>query len=127
MATAVPLLLCNLAYADPVSQDVTLLGVFTGLQATRFPTPARDFSVYALLVGDPVETGEVLLECRQMTTGELCAEAGARQQLGSRGKRQLHIRLGEVIFPDPGEYDFTLQFDGELVGQQTILVSEVQR
>ena len=127
MATAASVLLCNLIYADPVSEDVTLLGVFTGLQATRFPTPARDFSVYALLVGEPVETGEVLLECRHVSTGELCAEARARQQLGSRGKRQLHIRLGEVIFPDPGENDFILLFDGELVGQQTILVSKVQR
>jgi hypothetical protein len=127
MATATSLLLCNLVYADPVSQDVTLLGVFTGLKATRFPTPARDFSVFALLVGEPEETGDLVLECREVSTGELCAEAKTRQQLGHGGKRQVHIRLGELTFPRPGSYEFALAFDGELLGQQTIVVSEARQ
>lgn len=127
MATASSLLLCNLVYADPVSQHVTLLGVFTAFQATRFPTPARDFSAYALLVGEPAETGELVLECREVITGELCAEARGTQQLGSRGKRQVHVRLGELTFPRAGDYEFTLRFDGETVAQQTIAVSQVQQ
>jgi hypothetical protein len=62
-----------------------------------------------------------------VATGELCAEAKTRQQVGGGGKRQVHIRLGELRFPRPGAYEFALTFDGELVGQQTILVSEASR
>ena len=127
MATATPLLLCNQVYVDPASQDVTLLGIFTGLQATRFPTPARDFSIYALMVGEPVETGQLVVECREMSPGELCARIGGRVQLGSRGKRQVHIRVGELRFPRPGEYAFALLFDGELVAEQTLMVSRAER
>jgi hypothetical protein len=122
---AVPLLLCHLVYEDPVSHNMTLLGMFTRLRATRFPTPYRDISVYTLLTGDPGELGQLALQCIAQATGQVCAEETQRIQIGGGGKRHIHIRLGEVRFPEPGVYRFVLFFEDEPIAEQTIDVGEV--
>lgn len=124
--SAVPLLLCHLVYEDPVSHNMTLLGMFTRLRATKFPTPYRDVSVYTLLSGDAGETGQLALRCIAESTKEVCAEETHRVQIGSEGKRHIHIRLGELRFPTPGVYRFELFFEGELIAEQTIQVWEGQ-
>ena len=90
--SAVPLLLCHLVYEDPISHNMTLLGMFTRLRATKFPTPYRDVSVYTLLSGDAGETGQLAMRCIAEATDEVCAEEAQRIQIGSEGKRHIHIR-----------------------------------
>ena len=125
MVTATALLLCDFVYEDPTSHNVTVLGIFTAFRPSRFPSPARPFSAYALLVGGPGEAGELLLQCTE-EDGELVHfYETVRTQLGSSGKRHVHIRFGEDFrFPRPGRYRFTLAFNGGLIGEQTITLSE---
>jgi hypothetical protein len=122
--TAVPLLLCHLVYEDPVSHNVTLLGTFTRLRATKFPTPHRDVSVYTLLSGEAGETGLLTLQCLAEATGEIRAEESQRVEIGAGGKRHVHVRLGELCFPAPGVYRFVVLFEHELVAEQSMHVLE---
>ncbi len=65
MASAAAFLLCDFVWVDPISNNHTILGVFTRLRARRFPTPLREISGYALLVGDPGEFGELVVAREQ--------------------------------------------------------------
>ena len=65
---ATGLLLCNAVYEDPSSHNVTLLGIFTELYSTKFPTPYRSINVYALLTGDIGEFTELTLTGVSETT-----------------------------------------------------------
>ena len=124
MADATGLLLCNFVYEDPSSHNVTLLGVFTELYSSRFPTPYRSISVYALLTGDVGEFTELTLTSVSESTQKELLRIVQRAQIGRSGKRQVHIRTDEVSFPDPGEYRFSLACDGQVVAVQRILVLE---
>ena len=126
MATATPVLLCDLVHEDPRGHNVTLLGIFTDVRCSRFPSPSRLISAYALLDGDPGEVGEVTLACVEDATGDVQFEERQRIQIGSNGKRHVHIRCGEGFhFPRPGFYRFMLSFDGDPIGEQTLTVQEV--
>jgi len=120
---ATSLLLCNHVYEDPDSHNVSILGVFTTLRSTKFPTPYRVINVYALLAGEPGEVGELVFQC-ESDTGELIAEETRGVLLGSLGKRHLQVRLDELRFPEPGKYRFTLMAEGKIVGEQSFLVEE---
>ena len=121
---ATPLLICDQVYEDPVSHNVTLLGIFTTLRATKFPTPYRVMSVYTQLVGDAGEFGEVTLRCESTANGQVLAAETYRVQIGALGTRHVHIRLDDLRFPEPGQYRFSLHVEDETIGEQTILVTE---
>ncbi len=120
------LMLCNAVYEDPSSHNVTLLGIFTTLRATRFPTPYRDISVYAILKGLPGESGQLTLSCSSIATGLECAKERQRIQIGASGRRHVHVRLAEFRFPEPGEYVFSLIYDDLLIAEQELLVLEAE-
>ena len=122
--SAIPLLLCDLVYEDPVSHNVTLLGIFTTVRATKFPTPYRIMSIYTQLIGDPGEVGELSLQCESVANGQVLAAESYRVQIGSFGKRHVHIRLDELRFPEPGSYCFSLLVENHAIAEQTILVTE---
>ena len=113
---ATPLLICDQVYEDPVSHNVTLLGIFTTLRATRFPTPYRVMSVYTQLVGDTGEFGAVTLRCESTAKRHLLAAETYRVQIGTLGTRHVHIRVDDLRFPEPGHYRFSLQVDDETIG-----------
>jgi len=121
---ATGLLLCNAVYEDPSSHNVTLLGIFTELYSTKFPTPYRNISVYALLTGEVGEFTELTLACVSEMTQATVLSVSQRVQIGRNGKRQVHIRSGAMSFPEPGEYRFSLASDGEVVAVQKVLVLE---
>ena len=121
--TPTSLLLCYQVYVDPVSFNVTLFGIFTSLRSTRFPTPSREYSVYALLQGEPGERGELRLECVDESTGAVLASHLQRAEIGALGKRHILAPLSEFRFPHPGVYRFALTFNDETIASQTIHVS----
>ena len=118
------LLFCDQVYEDPSSHNVTLLGIFTELFSTKFPTPYRDFSIYALISGDVGEFTELTLSCVSESSREELFNVTRRDQIGRNGKRQVHIRIGELSFPEPGEYRFSILSDGEQIAVQKLNVLE---
>lgn len=122
---AASLLLCNYVYDDPISRNLTLLGIFTSLRATKFPTPYRSMMVYALLIGDPGESGELKLECVADATQAACGEDRLRVTIGEQGKRHIRLWLDGVRFPTRGLYHFRLSFDDEPIAELTIPVEGV--
>jgi hypothetical protein len=110
-------------FEDPDSGNLAVLGIFTTLRATKFPTPYRVLSIYALLTGSPGETAELEFQCVS-ADGEVLARETSRIVLGSLGKRHLNIRLDQLRFPEPGEYRFALSSEDEIIGEETFLVLE---
>ncbi len=104
--------------------NVTLLGIFTSLRATHFPTPYRSIMVYTLLSGDPGENGQLRLRCVSELTGEVSADESMRVQVGDQGMRQVRFWLDAVRFPESGPYRFTVTFEADVIAELTIHVQE---
>ena len=122
--SATTLLLCDLVWEDPVSRNITLLGVFTALRATRFPSPQRSLSLYTLLLGRPDETGRLLLECVDVASGTTDRLAHGSVTIGQEGHRHANFRLDRFRFPRPGRFMFRLTCDGHLIAQHTVTLKE---
>ncbi|MBI2478149.1 MAG: hypothetical protein HYV60_05735 [Planctomycetia bacterium] len=116
-----PLLLCNYVYEDPVSHNVTLLGIFTSLRATKFPTPSGATMVYTLLSGNAGTVGLLSLQVVSEQNDSVCIDESQRVQIGDSGKRHVRFWL-DIRFPEPGNYRFTLTFDTAVIGETTLLV-----
>lgn len=126
MLSAAPLLLCNLVYADPDSGNITLLGMFVGFRASKFPTPYRRLSAYTLVIGTPGEFLELTFRCCEEQTQQIHLEEIQRIDIGKNGKRHLHIAFGEIFrFPRPGQYRFTLSHNGDVIAEHTLEVTQL--
>ena len=123
--SAASLLLCYHVWVHPTSGNVTLHEVFSTFRVTGPGAHRIPISVYALLTGDPAETGSIQLECIEQATGRVYARARGSVTMGVLGTRHLHIRLDQYYFPRPGLYRFVLTAQQQVIAEQTITVREV--
>ncbi len=126
MVTTTPLLFCNLVYSDPDSGNVTLLGMFAGFRASKFPTPFRRLSAYTLMIGTPGEFSELMFRCCEEQTQQIHFEEIQRVDIGKNGKRHLQIAFGERFrFPRPGQYRFTLSCNDDVIAEHILEVTQL--
>ncbi len=127
MVEASPLLFCDLAYVEPVSSKTTLMGIFTGLRANRFPSPFRSFTVFAMVRGDPGENGSFGFACIDAETDEVLYQEPERYVIFTEGHETLPLTLpiSEFRFPQQGWYRFVLTFAGETIAENKLFVREV--
>jgi hypothetical protein len=125
MAEAATLLFCDHVYVDPGSGKPTLFGVFTELRPTKYPTPFRNFSVFAMLRGEPGENGTLSLECITATTEEVILESSKNLIFGRSEAIPFVFQIGEFRFPQAGWYRFRLEFDQESIAENLLYLHEV--
>lgn len=126
MAEAAELLFCDQVYVDPGTGKVTLLGIFTQLRPTQFPSPFRDFVIFAMLRGDPGDSGLLRLTCMDAATEEILSQEETNQAFGiGRLTIPFVFRMGEFRFPRASWYLFRLEFAGENIAENMLYVLEV--
>lgn len=82
-------------------------------------------NAYALLMGEPGETGELVLECAVEGNNAPLLREVRRDHIGTNGKRHLRIQFGKFSFPRPGKYRFTLFCNDSVIANQPLSVEEV--
>jgi hypothetical protein len=120
------MLFCDGVILDQATGKITLVGTFSGVAATTFPSPPRDLHVYVQVtsfVGD----AEFRLVCVQIDTPEPQEIFSASYPVRFRGKlhvEQLHLALHQFQFPRAGEYVFELWCQGHCLAERRLSVRQ---
>jgi hypothetical protein len=121
---AAALIFCDRLHRVTETGNLTLADIFTRIRASRFPSPEQHIVIYALLVGDPGEEGDLEITCVEDATGSTLLSAQQSVQLGEEGKRSVAVFFEGFRFSRPGEYHFALTCNGHVVAEQVLPVVE---
>jgi hypothetical protein len=125
MAEAAQLLFCDQVFVDPSSGKATLLGIFTELRPTRFPSPFRQFAVFTMLRGEPGENGTLRCVCVSASNGKILLQFEKNLIFGLQKAIPFVLQVGEFRFPEAGSYLFELYFSGAKIATNELLLHEV--
>lgn len=118
----VGLTLCDQVIVEERTQKVSIIGSFTGLGATAFPAHVPPFSVMAVLT-DGLGNGRIELVVRHVESNEEVYAHRADLVFSDKvAEVTYHLRLRQLVFPAPGNYQFTLLLDGEWMAQRRLRV-----
>jgi hypothetical protein len=120
------IMLCDQVLFEQGTQKPTLVGVFTGIAATSFPSVPQRFDLFAALT-DGLGQGAVDLAITRLETDEEIAA----QSMELTFPDPLHVinlrfRFRELSFPAPGSYVFALLVNGDEIAQRRVQVYQVE-
>jgi hypothetical protein len=117
------LILCERVIADRLEGRTYLFRVITEFRASVEPTSPIGFSVFSLLTGETRQEGRVRLRCVSSDSGEVeWLQDFGKVRIGKDGKRQLHLRCEDFVFPKYGNYEFQLEIEDIIVGKLSVHV-----
>jgi hypothetical protein len=119
----VGLVLCDRLDVNPVTPQLSLVGLFHAKYVEGFPSPPQRFTVYVALC-DGVGEGIMRLEIRRMQTQDWVYSY--ERWFAAPPDRLLVINtempVRKCVFPAAGRYAMTLLFDGEAAAERSLVV-----
>lgn len=124
--------------ADTVTFDNTgkasAIGIFDRVFAVNFPTMHRDMTLLVNLEGTIAEKGEhpITVELRDRDGNRLVPPVEAKVVLGNPHTVQGIVRAGialkmqDVLFRKPGQYEYVLFADSRFLGRVTFEVQQLR-
>lgn len=116
------LILCKRMEVNPAKVEMSLVGVFHSLTFSTWPAYAKPFTVYAELF-DAAAEGTMELVLMHLETEKVVYR---RQKWFASSDRQLvfhsEIRVGNCVFPAPGQYSVVLRLDGDELARRYLEV-----
>ena len=120
------IIVCDYMITDRDTGKRSLLGIFTRIRGQTFPLAHPRLSVYTRLI-DGQGTYAARLELVRLETMETIGEGTVDITIPDRLQyHEVTFTLSEIIFPEPGQYEFRLYADNAFLGQQTFAVAQVQ-
>ena len=125
----VPLALwiCDRVIIDAATNDLSLIGAFTGLKFEQFPTFPRPLSVFLSLTGAE-GIGKITLSVLGIDAD------GAFEQVYNRSEtivfrqralvENVHFRIRDLRFPRKGTYSFAVFVDRVLLAERKLRLIE---
>lgn len=121
---ALAMVLCDAIHIDPGTGKRTLLGLFSALFTNQFPTVLRQMAVYAALtechgtIPFTVEVVDANLEREPVfrTEGEI-------PTTDPLGVIELNMVMGNLVFPEQGEYRVRLLSKGFPLIERRLVVA----
>src|SRR5438874_1327412 len=115
---ALGIMLCDQVLFEQGTQKPTLVGVFTGIAATGFPSVPQRFDLFAALT-DGLGQGAVDLVVDRLEPEErITAHSLELSFPNPLHVVNLRFRFRELSFPAAGPYIFALQVDGDEIAQR---------
>jgi hypothetical protein len=123
---ALGIMLCDQVLFEQGTQKPTLVGVFTGIGVTEFPSAPQRFDFFAALT-DGLGQGDIDLVVDRLDPEERIAHHSLELSFPD----PLHVinlrfRFRELSFPAAGSYVFALQVDGDEIAQRRVQVHQVE-
>src|SRR4051794_19543469 len=107
--SALGLTRCRLVLVEAQSQNVTLASTFNRLKFKEFPAQPDPFDVYSVLTDGLGEFDVSLVVARCDTLEEIYVRTHRVSATNPRDKQRLWWHVRSCIFPEPGDYEFSLQ------------------
>lgn len=116
------LTLCHEIIVERDTGNISLVNTFTKWRARRFPSPARQFCLFAVL-SEGHGNGTMEIGVTRVETEEVIFSVQQAIHFPNRlAEVRLQLRNPECSFPAAGEYYATLAIDGEWVAQRRFRV-----
>lgn len=119
-------LVCDSVIEDSLTKKKSLIGLFTHLQAMKFPFQHHQLGLYFCMT-DAEGTYHFDIDLMHVNTDQLVCRAslpdiviGDRLQIADFG-----INVPALLFPSPGRYEFRLRMDGRVIAQKDFSVIQV--
>ena len=104
----------------------SLVGVFQHLKSPVFPLPARSFSVFVSLA-EVVVPSRLELLFKDVRHGRLLQQVtvDCTTPVTPNQPYEINADFANVVFDNPGDYDFELRADGQLLAIRTLTLTAV--
>ena len=113
---------------------LNVVGIFNEINATNFPARHPSMHLVIKLGADMVEFGEArevtvkLLNVDGQESFSLSGDVEIPEgDLGKRPEINLIYELCDLVFPEPGAYEFALLVDRDLKNKLPIRVNEIEK
>ena len=110
---------------------LNVMGIFGSITATNFPTTNPEMYVITQLVASPAEYNRAfkfelkLMDEDAQSIGNIVTDAEVPAPETGRQIRLNHVmRLVNITFPTPGEYEFVVLIDNDVKGALSIEVNQ---
>lgn len=121
----ISLMVCDQVVFEERTQKPYLLGVFTGVAASKFPTLPQRFDAFAALTNGQGSVTIKLSVVDLKTDQEIYAKSMAVDFPDPLRVVNVRLRVRELVYETAGTYLFTLTADGEEIAARRILVYDV--
>jgi hypothetical protein len=119
--------ICDRIIVDAATNDLSLIGSFTGLKFEQFPTFPRPLSVFLSLTGADGH-GKITLSVLGIDAEGDFEQVYTRTEAVVFRQRALvenvHFRIRDLRFPRKGTYSFAVFVDGLLVAERKLRLIE---
>lgn len=117
-------LLCDQVLRDQLGR-CSLIGVFQHLKSPAFPLPPRSFSVF-LSLSEVVAPSQLQLTFKDVSAGKTIQEVriDCKQAVAPNQPYEINADFNNVVFERPGNYDFELRSDGQLLSIRTLAITK---
>ena len=116
------LYLCDYVIVEENTRKVSLIGSFVEIEFDEFPALADPFSVFLTLT-DGLGNSLIQLVVSQPNKDEIVYKREVPVHFPHKlAEVNLHFRVPDCEFPEPGLYEFTLLVDNEWVADRPLLV-----
>ncbi|HSW46594.1 MAG TPA: hypothetical protein VLM89_13600 [Phycisphaerae bacterium] len=117
------MILCDAIYQDPATKKCTLLGTFSTINARQFPAVHRQLAIHAVMTNGHGKT-----EIRLAMVGPdeaappVFSRDGIIEFADPRMVAELNFVIGNISFPQPGEYRLQILGNDELLMERRLYV-----
>lgn len=120
-------LLCDQVLRDQHGR-CSLVGVFQHLKASKFPLPGRNFSVFVSLA-EVVVPSRLELLFKDVKQGKVlqAITVDCTTPVTPDQPYEINADFANVVFESPGNYDFELRADGQLLAIRSLLITLVPK
>jgi hypothetical protein len=114
------LILCEKVVVEEKSRFVSLVNCFTRKKIARFPSEPMDFVLFALLLNGrgPVRLEAIVEDAA--TSVEIDRHSGICEFRSPLSEVRFQKQYSNVSFPTPGDYEFQLLADGEIIANTVL-------
>lgn len=118
-------LLCDQVLRDQHGR-CSLVGVFQHLKSSVFPLPQRNFSVFISLA-EVVVPSRLELLFKDVKRGKLLQEVtvDCTTPVTPNQPYEINADFANVSFENPGDFDFELRADGQLLAIRSLTITRV--
>jgi len=104
----------------------SVIGMFTEVGVQQFPGGMAQAVLFATLSGTPSKQYELTVKAENEHGKGIFVPLQVKVQTGPNGKNNLTITINNFVFPEAGEYEFTILNGKEEVGKTTLSVFQAK-
>jgi hypothetical protein len=120
--SAAGIFLCRTIVVEENTRNVTLVNTIHRIEFTSFPSPPTPLEAYSVLCDGMGEVNLKLVVTRCATLDEIYSRSTKIVFHSPLLRTGLHWKVRSCVFPAPGDYEFSLQADGETITQAVLRV-----